>query len=197
MSDRRQDLIGRRYGRGTVARLLGKNKWHCFEWELKCDCGGIYRATTGNLNAGHVASCGCYSKERVIENAKKATEATKLPPGHAARNELYQSYKKRALKMGLPFELTKDQFFTLTKRHCSYCGQEPRTIFKGRTSVYTYNGLDRTNPSEGYTLDNITSCCKRCNQAKNDMSETEFIDWIGRVYKWSVETYLEEVRDVA
>lgn len=41
-----------------------------------------------------------------------------------------------------------------------------------------YNGIDRVNNNEGYTLLNSLSCCIICNRAKNSLSYGEFIEWV-------------------
>lgn len=184
MSDRRQNLIGKRFGRGVVTRFAGQDKWKCHVWELVCDCGKLYKATTGNLNAGHVTSCGCYLIERVTENAKKATDAIRLPLGQAARHELYRSYLAHAKHLNIEFSITEDAFAELTKKDCVYCGSEPKTIYhmSGLNGDYIYNGIDRIDSTKSYSLENVVPCCKRCNHGKNDMSLTEFLEWVKRVY---------------
>ena len=131
MSNRRQDLIGKRYGRGVVTNFIGKDKYNCYVWELVCDCGNTYQTKTGNLNFGHVTSCGCYRNERVIENAKKATAATRMPLGVAAMRSVFKTYRKRALNRGLSFELTLEQFEKYTKMDCIYCGKPPSAFVNG------------------------------------------------------------------
>ena len=44
---------------------------------------------------------------------------------------------------------------------------------------YIYNGLDRIDPSKGYELTNIVTCCENCNRLKSDLvSYEEFIEFI-------------------
>ncbi len=44
------------------------------------------------------------------------------------------------------------------------------------------NGIDRINSNIGYIEGNIVPCCKHCNSAKNTMTESEFKEWIVRLY---------------
>ncbi len=53
---------------------------------------------------------------------------------------------------------------------------------------FVYNGIDRLDNALGYTLDNCVPCCKRCNQAKNNMGLKEFRAWLVRAYKHTIET---------
>ena len=68
------------------------------------------------------------------------------------------TYKGRAKKQEVPFELTKDEWNTLIKGDCNYCGRSPTTWF----------GVDRKVPSLGYILGNVVSCCFDCNVDKLD-----------------------------
>jgi hypothetical protein len=55
------DLTGKRFGRLTVLRRLGKTfqaRWLCV-----CDCGKEHSPLGSNLRNGNVTSCGCYRHE--------------------------------------------------------------------------------------------------------------------------------------
>jgi len=57
-NNRRQDLVGKRFGKLTVLEYdRGKQKWKC-----RCDCGNHTYKTTGHLNTDAV-SCGCRRKQ--------------------------------------------------------------------------------------------------------------------------------------
>jgi len=69
-------------------------------------------------------------------------------------------YRIRAKKQGVPFELKKKDWEILTKGVCVYCKRSPTTWF----------GVDRVNPSKGYIIDNVISCCFDCNVDKHKFS---------------------------
>ncbi len=54
---KRQDLIGKRFGKLTVLEYTKDSKGVA-KWKCLCDCGNITYKTTGHLNANAV-SCGC------------------------------------------------------------------------------------------------------------------------------------------
>jgi len=54
-----EDLVGRRYGRLVVVKLLDSDVRGQRRWLCRCDCGGQRIATTGSLNAGRTTNCGC------------------------------------------------------------------------------------------------------------------------------------------
>ncbi len=66
------DLIGHRFGRLTVISRSVYTKPNGKKeaiWECQCDCGGVVRPTTGNLNSGNTKSCGCTRKEKLTKLA--------------------------------------------------------------------------------------------------------------------------------
>lgn len=54
--------------------------------------------------------------------------------------------------------------------------------------MFVYSGLDRVDPSQGYTIDNIVPACIICNRAKADMTIEGFYAWINRVFSERNET---------
>lgn len=65
------DLIGQRFGKLTVTKRIGPNKYRGILWRCQCDCGGTTRAVTGDLRRGKVKSCGCsHYKDRQTLNGK-------------------------------------------------------------------------------------------------------------------------------
>ena len=97
---------------------------------------------------------------------------------------LLKAYKISARKRGYAFDLTEEQFGSITQQNCHCCGIKPNGIVdrKDRNRSFTYNGLDRVDNTKGYTMDNIVPCCKICNQAKGKLTLQEFQEWIRRIY---------------
>lgn len=162
------DVEGQRFGKLVVTnqrkRFNGITKRLCY-----CDCGNQTWVTLTKLRNGHTSSCGCW-----------VSEFRRLPPGQAARNEVLDNYIRGAIKRGLLWTLSDDEFDELVTAHCQYCKRPPATIRESRrnTGNFTYNGLDRVNNQQGYTTDNVVTCCHICNRAKSDMTIEEFQDWI-------------------
>jgi len=183
-----EDLTGKRFGKGVVIGEYGVDKNNCRVWELKCDCGNTFFAITGNLNYRHVKSCGCYIKEKNIESSKAAARKLQLPQGEAAFRSCYGAYKHGAKVRNIDFEIDIETFKNLTQQPCSYCGQLPSNVYKANkyTGDYIYNGIDRVDSSKGYVKENLCTCCKTCNFAKRTMEKDEFLQWIKRVYNYSI-----------
>src|ERR1700733_12505421 len=68
------DIAGRKFGRLTAIRKIGRDKYRGSLWEVRCECGTektvLYRA----LVSGVVLSCGCYNKDQ------KASRVGELSP---------------------------------------------------------------------------------------------------------------------
>lgn len=68
----RLDLTGERFGRLIVVKFdsthtsmpSGKKRT---KWLCKCDCGNYVTVMTDNLRRGNTSSCGCISKEKIVE----------------------------------------------------------------------------------------------------------------------------------
>jgi len=79
-------------------------------------------------------------------------------------------------------DLIFEDFYTLTQMNCSYCGRPPfRTVFAKDSSLFTYNGLDRIDPSVGHFTSNVVPCCYDCNKAKNDRTLSQFDQWLTNI----------------
>ena len=83
------------------------------------------------------------------------------------RKKPYQreaSLRSGAVRRGIPYELTTEQFMLFWNHPCHYCGQAIDTI-----------GLDRVDNNKGYLVDNIVPCCTICNRMKSHMGVRDFI----------------------
>lgn len=162
-------ITGKLFGQLTVIGYHSTRNKKAY-WECKCNCGNISIASGDNLRSGSVKSCGC---------------SKTLPPGEAASNHLFLCYNNNAKKRNLDFTLTKKEFLNITSQNCYYCGKEPKQQYglKTMNGKYTYNGIDRIKNKEGYTLNNVVSCCKFCNFMKKDLEIEEFYKWVKSVYE--------------
>lgn len=103
----------------------------------------------------------------------------RLPDSQADKNRLYYTYKQGALKRGIDFELSLEDFTNLISQNCVYCHSEPKSSY----IEYAHNGIDRIDNSKGYTIDNCVPCCSMCNFMKHDYSLQDFLHQIGKIYK--------------
>ena len=85
----------------------------------------------------------------------------------STRSVSLSSYKARANKKNLVFDLTVDVFVHLVNGACYYCHRTSTTDHR--------NGIDRLDGARGYEVDNCVSCCGECNQMKCTLNKDEFI----------------------
>lgn len=57
------DLTGRKFGRLTVIRRVGKRKGGDIKWACECQCGQNIIVSANHLKDGHTKSCGCLRHE--------------------------------------------------------------------------------------------------------------------------------------
>lgn len=93
------------------------------------------------------------------------------------------SYRKRAERIGIEYDLTQEELISIVSKPCFYCGSMPSNSMASRKKVrYYYSGMDRVNPNFGYVIDNVLPCCKWCNSAKLQRSMPEFFEWANRLH---------------
>lgn len=83
---------------------------------------------------------------------------------HRSMKRLLKNYVRMCKRKNVYWELSIEQFHKLTSQACKYCGKPPLQVSRS----YTYNGIDRLNPKQGYIPDNCVPCCKECNWIKGD-----------------------------
>ena len=86
----------------------------------------------------------------------------------------YYGYKRRAQSRNLCFELTEEYFTELTFSSCYLCGKVSENQHR--------NGVDRRDNTNGYTIENSSSCCGGCNYMKNVFSLNSFFDRLMCIY---------------
>jgi hypothetical protein len=153
-----------------------------------CDCDRRVTLLGKSLVQGKIQSCGCLRSEVARKQAKANSARRLLPTGEAALRQIYRVYKWQAQHRHLPFNLSKEEFKTLTQSNCAYCGKKPLQVahpFEGSSGGdYLYNGIDRTENDLGYTLKNCVSCCGVCNDMKRTRSTKDFLEACFAVFNY-------------
>lgn len=166
-----KDLKGQIFGDLTVVEQTesknGQRMWRCL-----CICGREKIKSSGVLTNMRGVKCCC--------NIISWRHRQQLPFGQSAKNLMYSAYKKRGKILG--FDFTKEEFEKITSSNCYYCGDPPKSSFRGRNGNYTYNGVDRVNNELGYLKSNCVPCCEQCNRMKLDYTLQEFREQIIKLY---------------
>lgn len=178
-------MIGKTFARLTVLNRCSEVKHGNIVYECQCICGNIAKVKGTFLRTGKTKSCGCLHKETLRYQSKLRIKS------ETGLKSLFISYKIQAKKRNIFFDIDFNLFKELTSDNCYYCGAEPAQIWiihasskeSQEKTKYIYNGLDRVDNLRGYFCDNVRTCCKYCNYAKNDLTETKFLELVSRIYK--------------
>jgi 5-methylcytosine-specific restriction endonuclease McrA len=183
------EIIGKRFGKLTVKSLAYKKEKTTY-WLCVCDCGKEKTVRRINLTQLGTKSCGCLRQEvkMIIAAKQKGKPRYSKDQGDGGCQQLFLRYKKH--RNAVDFQLTIEEFRSITTKKCYYCGIEPlqetRYYNKRVTketeekSKFIYNGIDRIDNSQGYVLTNCVPCCKICNKAKSNMRVDDFVEWVLR-----------------
>lgn len=99
---------------------------------------------------------------------------------------MYSKLKFRAKEFKRPMELTFEEFVAIRQNPCKYCLQ-PLPICGYR--------VDRIDNSLGYTVANSVPCCGKCNKAKSNLSEWEFLDLVRCIYENNIMRTMPDYED--
>lgn len=174
-----RDLSNNVFGKLTAIKRVGRTHLRLSIWKCLCECGNTVDVLGINLTTGRTISCGCYQKECFGKYSKK-------DKGVSSFNTLIRVYKRDADKRGLCWKLTDFDFKLLISKNCYYCGIEPFQMIKNNhnNGDLIYNGIDRLDNSEGYSIHNCVTCCGVCNKMKNKFTKDNFLKHIVKISKY-------------
>ena len=176
---RYKDVSGIRFGRLVALAFVGTDKTNNARWLFQCDCGKQKQVLLRHVRKGLTRSCGCLHREIVRNMLMKES-------GLSSLNRIIGQYRADARRRNQVFDLNLEETKELTKAPCFYCGKQPEQIRGGvhYNGYYTYNGLDRLNVAEGYTITNTVTACRQCNFAKGTLLADEFLAMVKRIYHY-------------
>jgi hypothetical protein len=101
----------------------------------------------------------------------------------AIENYIIAQYRGCAAKRNIEFLLTNDEVVKFFDLPCVYCGAMHSNIATRKQyaiKTRAYNGIDRINSSQPYSIGNTVVCCGKCNAAKSDLPVEEFLisEWL-------------------
>lgn len=185
------DLVGKRFDGLVVIAATDQHVARAAVWLCRCDCGNEVKKSGTSLRAivtgsarGH---CGCKGSGRTRSSTRRlgVGSLVTLPRKgnwEAAMHHLFGSYQRAAEKRGYGWKLTKQEFYDLTQKPCTYCGSSPQQEHNpGNSAPFVYNGIDRIDNTQGYVRENCCPCCGVCNQMKLDMELSAFREHLSRM----------------
>ncbi len=94
------------------------------------------------------------------------TKTNKIQFMDKQKADSFSKYKNRAKEKNRYFELTPKLYEELRRQSCYSCG----------LNEYKHIGIDRFDSSQGYTIENMRSCCSACNYLKRHYTFDEFVE---------------------
>ena len=107
--------------------------------------------------------------------------------------EVWNSYRGSAKSRGLLFDLDLREFREMTLSKCHYCGSPPChatqkwNVKTKQVDFYHWNGIDRVDSNEGYTMENCVPCCITCNRMKLNLDVEDFLNRVRQIYNHSID----------
>lgn len=186
-------FLGTRVGNVIIVEYLDKIRkgsrfWYYYKY--LCDCGRTGTSTRHTLiqsTKRNKYCCNQCRKDKLAVWAKK-TCTRYLDPVEGKCATLFSNYRSKCKIKGWNFNLTFNEFKILVQSNCHYCDLAPnkyrldRAKSRAGISRIYFNGIDRLDSSKGYELINVVPCCEDCNKAKRNLSYTQFLDLVKRIY---------------
>ena len=116
--------------------------------------------------------------------AQAATFRAMNPEKYAAFNEKRRvdlgeffkaNYVRPSKNKNLEFTITEQDFASIAKEPCYYCGAMEVIEVDGDWVERGFNGLDRKDQTRGYVVDNCVSACNMCNLMKKSLHVDIFL----------------------
>lgn len=150
-------------------------------FKCQCVCGKIKNISPGEVRNNKTKSCGCkmgdlFRLSYELSYGKKHS--------NPVITMLWSEYKGRE---GREFSLTFEEFKTLVKSPCFYCGEPPSNLrsTKHLRRQELVGGIDRVNNNLGYVTGNCVPCCKICNFMKRSSTLEDFMNHIQKIYNFN------------
>jgi hypothetical protein len=144
-----------------------------------------------------LCDCGNYSTPAGSDlKRNKSTTCRKKCPYSADKNRVFKKAFKRyqigAVRRGLEFNISYEQFCIFVLMKCQYCGAPPRINSDSNRVIIpvAMNGIDRVDSDKGYTENNIVPCCSTCNRAKGKLNGREYLNLCKAVVKNQGERFM-------
>lgn len=158
---------GTRFGRLTIIRFDHVNKHRSRCYLCLCDCGVEKIINRSDLKSGHVLSCGCLQKERIVAAVSGKCSVHYIHGGTGTK--LYGVWRAILGRCEYPKHISYKWYGAKGVGVC----EEWRTfeVFREWATKSGYRdglSIDRKNPKEGYLPDNCEWMTRSENTAKSN-----------------------------
>jgi hypothetical protein len=163
------DYSGQKINNWLVLEFID-TQYTSSRWKVQC-C-----SCNKTIKIKRIADC------KRTDECKKCQSKKEIERKKGVYNKVWQSYRTKAKKRNIKFELTREQFENLIEQPCHYCNQIINKLTHYEKE-FIYSGVDRMDSNLGYNKENCVPCCKICNRSKSDMSYEKFIHHIQTIAK--------------
>lgn len=165
-----ENLLGRRFNKGVVKKLIGSDGKSHRTWLLHCDCGNKYSTITESLISGNTKSCGCL-------NDRKGKNHPHYKGVEDLSGDYWSKLKKGARIRNLAFEIEIDwawKLFVKQNKKCALTNWSITLVDRWSHEKQTAS-LDRIDSKNGYIKNNVQWVHKDINRIKQNYTEDYFI----------------------
>jgi hypothetical protein len=170
--------IGYKFDNGNViidgpSRILQPSGSHATVWLMRCPCGNERWTYTNFIMKSSYPCKKCYD------------ESLKRKDNGPAILRAFISLSSNAKTRGYSVNISLEEFYQIASQDCWWCGGHPieKSGPKKWQNSVKLNGIDRLDNLRGYDFDNCVPSCYFCNRIKSDLTETEFLSKIEKIYK--------------
>lgn len=159
--------IGLEIGNIKILSYFKLSRWHGHIWKCECKCGNKLNISDNLLKNINELHCGCIKTNNLLYQEIKY---------------LYDKAKKSALKRNLEFSISQQYIWNLLNKQKRRCKLTNVEIEVGNHSSDNITAsIDRIDSNKGYVEDNVQWVHKKVNKIKQDLKESELIDWCRKI----------------
>jgi len=153
--DKYRETVGKRYGKLIVIDVHYDETRKQYSFMCLCDCGKKKYIPPYTILVGGQTSCS--SSCRILRPT--------LPPGRAHARQIYNIKKNSVKNQGMRFDLSFEDFYTLSLKNCSICGMYPHVHWKsgdtrGNNGIFIHNKIAYADPEVGFVIGNVFPVCR-------------------------------------
>lgn len=170
------DLTGKKFGKLTVIKRVGSDKYKNAIWLCRCDCGKETVKITSRLKSGYTKSCGCLTVQKLLERNTKHNQANtrlyKIYKGLLQRcyitsNPAYKNYGGRGIRIC-------DEWVDKKSGFINFYNWAISNGYKGNLSI------DRINNNGNYEPNNCRWATRK--QQSNNRRNSHYITYNGETH---------------
>lgn len=109
--------------------------------------------------------------QSILSKTRRSTYNNTWRIHHKQKSKCYVAYMRESIvDRGLQWELDSDFYDEIQNKPCYICNYNASIV-----------GIDRKDPTKGYTRDNSMPCCTPCNLMKGELSYDDFLQHVRRI----------------